>query len=130
MDYKVALVTSPCNYGGNRWWWLCPFTARMVSKLYLPPGGKTFASRKVYRLPYRSQRQAGIDRTHQRQARIYEKLGAKYGHFEGYVPPRPKGMHTKTYNRLVADLEAAMAAHEQVYVAGLMRLMGRFGGFP
>jgi hypothetical protein len=128
MNYKVALVTSPCNYGGSRWWWLCPLTARTVSKLHLPPGGKTFASRKAYRLPYRSQRQAGIDRTHQQQARIYEKLGAKYDHFEGYIPPRPKGMHIKTYNRLVADLEAAMEAQDAVYVAGLMRLMGRFGG--
>ncbi len=130
MDYRVWLTTSPCNYGGIRWWWLCPFKALMVSKLYLPPGGKTFASRKAYRLPYRSQRQAGIDRTHQQQARIFEKLGAKYDYYDGFIPPRPKGMHTKTYNRLVADLEAAIEAHEHVYVAGLMRLMDRFSGLP
>lgn len=125
MDYKVALVTSPCNYGGVRWWWICPRTACMVSKLHLPPGGKTFASRKAYRLPYRSQRQAGIDRTHERQARLHRKLGSKYDHFDGYIPPRPKGMHTKTYNRLVAGLEAAIEAHDAVFIAGANRLLGR-----
>jgi hypothetical protein len=130
MDYKVYLTSTRCNFGGVRWWWLCPSTGRQVAKLYLPPGGTIFAARKAYRLPYRIQRESKIDRTHSRQARLFKKLSANYDYYEGYIPERPKGMHETTYIRLVAQLEGAIQAHEQVFAIGAMRILGKFGGFP
>ena len=58
MDYKVRLVTTKPNYGGRRWWFICPLVRRdggpprRVAKLYLPSGGKYFGSREAYGLTY------------------------------------------------------------------------------
>ena len=44
LDYKIRLVTTIPNYGGSRWWFICPLSRddggppRRVAKLYLPPG--------------------------------------------------------------------------------------------
>ena len=60
LDYHVRLETTPCNYGGVRWWFICPLSVngnsceRRVGKLYLPPGGHYFGCRHCYDLTYRS----------------------------------------------------------------------------
>lgn len=60
LGYQVQLVTTSCNYGGVRYWFICPLTLnqqacnRRVSKLYLPPGGKYFGCRTCHNLTYRS----------------------------------------------------------------------------
>ncbi len=124
-DYRVPLEATPCHYGGLRWWWICSASGRRAAKLYLPPGATMFAARKAYRLAYRSQREAGLDRTHTRQARLYRKLGGRYDHYEQPLPLRPKGMHRKTYERLDAELDAAMEDHEEAYAAGASAILGR-----
>ena len=55
-DYTIALEKTPQPFGGRRWWFVCPRTAERVSKLHLPNGAYTFASRRAYRLAYPSQR--------------------------------------------------------------------------
>ena len=58
VDYKVRLVTTKPNYGGHRWWFICPIVRRdggpprRVAKLYLPSGSKYFGSREAYALTY------------------------------------------------------------------------------
>jgi hypothetical protein len=60
LDYKIELVTTPCNFGGVRYWFICPLVTnsracrRRVAKLYLPPGGKYFGCRHCYNLTYES----------------------------------------------------------------------------
>lgn len=124
-DYRVRLEAMPCHYGGLRWWWVCPASGRRAAKLYLPPGATMFAARKAYRLAYRSQREPVIDRTHARQARLYRKLGGTHDHFEQPPPPRPKGMHRKTYERLEMELYAAMEAHEEAFDTGAVAIVAR-----
>lgn len=57
-DYKIPLTTTSCNYGGQRYWFICPWYAngkycgRRVGVLYL--GGKHFACRHCYNLTYES----------------------------------------------------------------------------
>jgi hypothetical protein len=64
MYYTVTLVSTVPNYGGRRWWFICPIKKIRVAKLYLPPGATTFASRQTYSLTYRScQRPFRPDRT-------------------------------------------------------------------
>ena len=68
VDYKVRLVTTTPNYGGRRWWFICPLVRRdggpprRVAKLYLPPGGKYFGSRESYGLTYTSCQESGKNR--------------------------------------------------------------------
>jgi hypothetical protein len=105
------------------WQALCPRTAYRASKLYLPPGAKRFASRRAFRLGYTSERGGSIDRSHHRQSRIYERLGETYRCYEQAPPKRPKGMHHRTYERLVAKLFAAMDAHEIIFNTGAARIL-------
>jgi hypothetical protein len=102
-----------------------PLSGQCVAKLYLPPGATVFAARQIYRLAYRSQRDAKIDRTHARQRRLYRKLGGEYDHYEQPPPNRPKGMHHRTYERLIADLYAAMEAHERVFIPRVSAFLAR-----
>jgi hypothetical protein len=124
-DYRVQIEASPCHYGGMRWWWVCPISGQRVAKLYLSPGATVFAARQTYRLAYRSQRDAKIDRTHARQRRLYSKLGGEYDYFEQPPPNRPKGMHHRTYERLIADLYAAMEVHEWVFISRVSAFLAR-----
>jgi len=60
VDYRVELATTPCNFGGVRYWFICPLVVngracqRRVAKLYLPPGGRYFGCRHCYNLTYES----------------------------------------------------------------------------
>jgi hypothetical protein len=62
VDYKVQLVTTKPNYGGRRWWFICPIVRRDGGKLYLPPGSKYFGSREAYGLTYTSRQESGKSR--------------------------------------------------------------------
>lgn len=61
--YRVELETTPCNYGGQRYWFTCPLTkngvycGRRVAKLYLPPGAKYFGCRHCHDLSYKSRQE-------------------------------------------------------------------------
>lgn len=35
LDYNIELVSTPCNYGWLRWWFLCPCKWNRCSILYL-----------------------------------------------------------------------------------------------
>lgn len=50
VEQIVRLVFTEPNYGGRRWWMVCPYSHRRVAKLYLPGGGDRFASRQAWRL--------------------------------------------------------------------------------
>ncbi len=57
-DYKVLLTSTPCHFGGERWWFICPLTLdgrpckRRVGKLY--KDGDYFGCRHCYDLTYQS----------------------------------------------------------------------------
>jgi hypothetical protein len=40
------------SFGGRRWWFICPVTAKRVGKLYVPNGATHFAGRKAHDLTY------------------------------------------------------------------------------
>jgi hypothetical protein len=62
-ENRITLTTSPQPFGGRRWFFICPRTGEKAQKLHLPSGADTFASRKAYRLGYRSQRESPRDRS-------------------------------------------------------------------
>ncbi len=61
-DYKIPITTTPCYFGGNRYWFTCPwyksgvYCGRRVGVLYL--GEKYFACRYCYDLSYSSRNQS------------------------------------------------------------------------
>ena len=67
-DYKIPLVSTPCNFGGIRWWFICPLTTngvycgRRVAKLYCAPGGHYYGCRHCYDLSYDSRNEPRLAR--------------------------------------------------------------------
>ena len=59
-DYKVQLRTTPCNFGGVRYWFICPlskngvYCGRRVAKLYCVPGASYYGCQHCYNLSYES----------------------------------------------------------------------------
>ena len=122
---RVDIVSTPCRYGGRRWWWLCPRTGRRCGKLYLPNGGPLFLGRTAYRLAYASQGHSALDRSHDRLRRLHRKLGGQYGCFDDPLPDKPKGMRWRTYERLVAEWEDTSGRHDDMADARTVRLAAR-----
>jgi hypothetical protein len=97
--------------GGLRWWFVCPHLNRRVRKLYLPPGGQHFWSRRAYRLAYASQRQTVHDRAMRRARKLCLRLGGDPA--ADQYPDKPKRMRWTTYNRLMDNLVAADGAADE-----------------
>jgi hypothetical protein len=59
-DYKVGLTTTPCRFGGVRYWFICPLSGceRRVGKLYKASGGNYFGCRHCYDLSYESRNES------------------------------------------------------------------------
>jgi len=95
----VALEWTPCNFGGERPWFVCPGVAcgRRVAILYRQ--GKYFLCRHCYDLRYESQREDKKDRALRRAHKIRTRLGGSANMMELF-PERPKGMHLDTYMKL------------------------------
>jgi hypothetical protein len=118
----VRLCSIMPNYGGKRWWMICPYRHIRVGKLYLPPGGDRFASRQAWRLGYDCQRIAKHDRASERLFRLQRKLGCEPG--VGAFPRRPKGMWQRTWERHLErywELDVECAAEMMVLVGRLSR---------
>ena len=117
----------PCNYGGRRPWFQCPGMVngtrcgRRVAKLY--QRGRYFRCRTCQKLAYSTQRETGTERLRERACRIRKRLGGPQNIFAPF-PPKPKGMHWKTYIRLEEKAEKAELEFMGVMRASLDRLKG------
>jgi hypothetical protein len=104
MEYPVRLEWTDCNFGGRRPWFLCPAPGcgRRVAVLY---GGTIFACRHCHKLAYACQREPDDDRAMRRADTIRRRLGwaAGIANPEG---GKPKGMHWRTYLRLMNEYHA------------------------
>lgn len=126
-DQVVQMETTPCQFGGRRWWWLCPATRRRCATLYLPNGGTYFLSRApgAYRLAYASQSNGPLERSHRRVARVHQKLGGECDTPYSPLPGRPKWMRHLTYERLMAEWEVQIGRHGEIWFASAKRLASR-----
>ena len=67
-DYKINLTTTPCHFGGVRYWFICPlsvngvYCGRRVGTLYLASGGNYFGCRHCYNLSYESRNEPRLAR--------------------------------------------------------------------
>jgi hypothetical protein len=122
---RAEIDSTPCNFGGARWHWVCPRTGWRAQKLYLPNGGTRFLSQRAYGLAWRSQRASALDRSHARLARIARRLDWEYDGFSEAPPPKSKWMRWGTYRRLAAEWQAAAARHDAIWLGGATRLLAR-----
>jgi hypothetical protein len=111
MNETISFDRTPCHYGGVRVWLLCPDCGTRVAVLYL--AGARFLCRHCYRLPYSSQQETNMDRMFRKAQRVRGRLGAKAG-LTRRIWDKPRGMHWKTFERLIASERIASA---QAYIA-------------
>lgn len=105
--YQVMIDWTPCNYGGTRPWWHCPCCGRRVAVLW---GDSTYACRHCQQINYESTRTTESSKPFKRADKLRRRLGwcAGVANDQGN---KPKGMHWKTYLRLLNQLNAhSMAA--------------------
>ena len=121
VEQVVRLTFTRPHFGGKRWWMICPYRGHRVGKLYKPPGGDRFASRKAWRLGYHSQRISKKDAAFERLFRLQEKLGCERGW--GNWITRPKGMHWTTFERYLEEYEYLdqLCGLQMMQVIGLLK---------
>jgi hypothetical protein len=67
-DYKISLTSTPCHFGGVRYWFICPlsvngvYCGRRTGTLYLASGGNYFGCRHCYNLSYESRNESRLGR--------------------------------------------------------------------
>ncbi|MEK7519707.1 MAG: hypothetical protein AAB581_00470 [Patescibacteria group bacterium] len=122
MDYKIELTMTPCNYGGVRYWFICPlskngqYCGRRVGVIYSI--GKWFGCRHCGGITYASQMQGGkykgfvsipdIEKAEKEVKRYYYK-----------------GKPTRKYRRVIRLNEK----FETGFIMMAARLNKRFGRF-
>jgi hypothetical protein len=128
LDQRIFLVNRPRHFGGRQWYFQCPYLSCRATVLWKPPGARDFACREKWgcRVAYASQFMGRVDRAHRGQAKIKSRLCSMGGFNpdEWELPPKPKWMRMKTYNRA----EAKFDEYEAVLNEGIVALMARFIG--
>jgi|SRR5579862_133308 len=99
--YKIPVVVTRCNYGGERHWFLCPMRTcnRRCKKLYFYPGS-IFVCRKCLGLAYSTQNRCRLDRIIDKKWKLIRKLGGN----SDFITQKPKRMHQKTFNKLQEEI--------------------------
>lgn len=119
----IMFDRTSCNYGGERVWFLCPECEKRVAVLYCASG--RFLCRHCNNLPYTSQNETHMDRMRRKAGKIRHNLGASQ---DLTVPvwEKPKGMHWKTFNRLLREEKKANEA-SVFAMAKKLRMFERLG---
>jgi hypothetical protein len=122
---RIQLDRSSCHLGGKRVWFLCPSQGcgRRVALLYMGSSGH-FACRQCQALAYASQRETGYVRALGKMERLRDKLDWGPG-IISCDRSRPKGMHRRTYVRLVAEHDGLVGQ----YLAGMTQRVEDKGRF-
>jgi hypothetical protein len=95
-SYTVPLDRTPCRYGGSRPWFRCPWCCRRVAVVYGLSGDGYFGCRHCLRLAYMSEAESTLERLWRRQRKLEARIGEDY--------ERPKGMRTRTYDRIIGQI--------------------------
>lgn len=130
-DYRVALTHTVPNFGGRRWWFICPLVVndrecgRRVGKLHLPPRARYFGCRHCHDLTYKSTRRSSrADRIDRRLWAIRRQLGSR-GNIADPVPPdKPKGMHWETYSALANEYFHLQELRMAAFTCGAIEILG------
>jgi hypothetical protein len=99
--YSIPVVTTKCNYGGERHWFLCPNPAcnQRRKKLYLLSNG-LFLCRKCLNLVYTSQNRCHLERIIDKKWTLIDKLGGD----SDCILQKPPRMHRKTFDKIQEEI--------------------------
>lgn len=101
LDQRIVLVARPRHFGGKQWYYVCPVMNRLASVVWKPSGATRFCSRQTWgrQIAYQSQFDDATKRAHAGKEKIKSRLIADLDPDEWDLPPKPKWLRWKTYNR-------------------------------
>ena len=125
---RIDLETTPCNYGGVRYWFLCPYCGGRKTGLYVD--NDSLICRQCLDVGYYSLRRTKTDCYYYflQASKVALKIDKNF-EWDGYpgngkFPDRPKGMHQATYSKLFDKYKRYCAKGEQVFMSAVGRIMG------
>jgi hypothetical protein len=123
MHQTIFLVPKPRRFGGRQWYFVCPVLNRRCSVLWMPPGATHFRCRQGWgrTVAYSSQFLDPDNRAHRGKAKIKSRLIADLDPDEWELPPKPKWMRWRTYNRL----EEKFDRYEEILERGIGQLLAK-----
>jgi hypothetical protein len=119
VDELFPFVYTVTNFSGRRRWVQCLSCHR---RCRVPYGGAHFRCRRCHGLRYESQYEPSWLSGTSRAQKIRERYGGS-GSLDEPFPERPKGMHRRTYDRLVAQDERLTA----IWARGISERFRLFG---
>jgi hypothetical protein len=125
IQQTIFLVPKPRKFGGHQWYFVCPVENRYCSVLWIPPGANRFCSRQAWgrRVAYASQFLDPDNRAHRGKAKIKARLIGDSDPDEWELPPKPKWMRWRTYDRYVQKFDA----YEDILSSGIVELLAKLG---
>jgi hypothetical protein len=98
---SFTVISQPRHFGGRQWYLVCPTTWKHVRVLFRPLGAPYFASRHAWgrRAAYASQFLDPVGRAWRKKAKIKARLIGDENPEEWDLPPKPKRMRVRTYER-------------------------------
>jgi hypothetical protein len=126
MEQTISLIPKPRKFGGHQWYFVCPDMNRCCSVLWMPPGATRFCSRQAWgnRVAYASQFLDPTNRAHRGKAKIKGRLIGNRDPNEWELPPKPKWMRWRTYDRHVERFDR----YEAILENGIAEVMAKFLG--
>jgi hypothetical protein len=113
-DYEVSLLTTPCNFGGVRYWFACPVCHERVGVLYLAPGNIYFVCRHCNNITYRSRNRCTME-AFGHNSRQIDKLRSEIKRWTWRGQPTRKVRRLRTLERKAGVLGGyAMAQLERL----------------
>lgn len=116
---RIRLDQTPCNFGGHRYWFICPDCGKRVGVLH----GIRFLCRHCHNLAYASQNETASDRLLRKTRKLRRRLGVS----EIMTVPvlfKPKGMHQKTFDKLLRQHRQLESAVVDNMISEMDRMRG------
>jgi hypothetical protein len=124
----IFLVPRSRRFGGSQWYFVCPVMNRCCSVLWMPPGATHFRCRQGWgrAVAYASQFLDPDNRAHRGKAKIKARLIADLDPDEWELPPKPKWIRWRTYNRLEEKFDHYEETLERGIGPLLAKLLGKY----
>ena len=117
---EIRIVPTPCRFGNQRWWFICPEKrcGRRVGTLYLPPGEIRYLCRHCHELTYEARQ------CHRNG--MYEGAGQLGRYRKKLDAARTTRQRMKWSSKLLAALDG-FRAYERAYHERAMKQIERMG---
>lgn len=117
---RFETTWSDTNFGGRRQWFLCPDCGRRCAIIYRVGIEPRWGCRLCLNGHYISEHMSPKDRRLHAAFKVRRRLGQTKGGIVAGFPPKPEGMHWRTYHdlkhsALLNELEIIFHAQAELY---------------